>query len=501
MPTITLAELNGLAKEWMPEGNRVVMVSAPKKAGVTVPTDAELQAAIKAGIGESVTAYTEKAVATALLAREPKPGTVARTNVRSDVGVVEWELSNGAKVIMKPTTFKEDEVVFRAFSPGGTSLVPDADVVWAESTATLIGNSGLGQFNRIELRKMLTDKIAVVGPYIDDLSEGISGSASAKDLETLFQLIYMTFAEPRADADFFDIMKTQSKAMLSNMRAQPTFAFQEAIGKALTQDHPRARTPTPEMMDTLDINKSMAFYKDRFADASDFTFVFVGRLDPATVRPLVEKYLASLPSTGRKETWKDHNVVTPANVVTARVEKGLEPQGHTRIVFSGPFTYNQEQRIAIRSVERILETRLREILREELGGTYSVTVSANYDKFPKPDYSLAIDFGSNPDRTEELIKRVFAEIENFLKTGPTDKQVADAKEAFIRDYENNMTNNGYLLTQISTKYEYGEVDELPVLFDLATWYRKLSPQSVQAAARQYINTKRYVLVSLYPEKR
>jgi len=501
MPTITLAEINGLAKEWMPEGNRVVLVSGPKKAGVTMPDEAQLAAAIKAASDKPLTAYTETATASALITKEPAPGKITKANIRADVGIVEWELSNGARVIMRPTTFKEDEVVMKAFSPGGTSLAADADIVWAEATATLVGNSGLGAFNRMDLRKMLNDKIAAVSPYIDDLDEGVNGSASAKDIETLFQLIYLTFTEPRADTDLFNVMKSQTKEMLVNMRAQPMFAFQEAIGKALTQDHPRQRTPTPEMLDTMDLTKSLSFYKDRFSDASDFTFVFVGRLDPQTMRPLVEKYLASLPSTGRKETWKDHNIVAPDKVVTEKVEKGLEPQGHTRIVFTGPFVYTQENRIVIRTVASILETRLREILREELGGTYSVSVVADYDKYPKQDYTLSIDFGSSPDRTDELVKRVFAEIDAFAKSGPTDKQLADAKEAFVRDHENNMTNNGYLLSQIATKYEYGEADEMPILLDLASWYRKVSAASVQTAARQYLNTKRYVLVSLYPEKR
>jgi zinc protease len=501
MPTITLAEINGLAKEWMPEGNRVVLVSGPKKAGVTMPDEKQLAAAIASASSQPLTAYTETATAKALLSKEPVPGRIAKADRRDDVGIIEYELSNGVKVILKPTSFKEDEVVVRAFSPGGTSLVPDGDVVWAESTATLIGNSGLGAFNRTDLRKMLNEKIAGVSPYIDDLDEGISGSASAKDIETLFQLIYMTFVEPRADPDLFNIMKTQTKAMLGNMKAQPMFAFQEALGKALTQDHPRQRTPTVEMLDTMDLDKSFAFYKDRFGDASDFTFVFVGTLDPKTVMPLIEKYLASLPSKGRKETWKDNHITTPTDVVKVRVEKGLEPQGHTRIVFTGPFVYNQEQRILIRTVASILETRLREILREELGGTYSVSVPANYDKYPRPEYSLAIDFGSNPDRTDELVKRVFTEIDAFLKSGPTEKQLTDAKEAFIREHETNLTNNGYLLAQISTKYEYGEQDELPVLFNLAAQYRKLTTTSVQAAARQYLDTRRYVLVSLYPEKR
>ena len=191
------------------------------------------------------------------------------------------------------------------------------------------------------------------------------------------------------------------------------------------------------------------------------------------IKPLVEKYLASLPSTGRKETWKDHNVVPPPTVVERRVEKGLEPQSHTRIVFTGPFAYNQEQRIAIRAVASVLETRLREILREELGGTYSVSVSGGLRQGTRrQDYSLSIDFGSSPDRTDELVKRVFAEIDAFKTAGPTDKQVADAKEGFIRDHETNITSNDYLLSQIATKYEHGEADEVGVLFDLPAWYQQ-----------------------------
>ena len=177
----------------------------------------------------------------------------------------------------------------------------------------------------------------------------------------MFQLIYMTFTAPRADQDVFDVMKSQTKMMLGNMRSQPDFVFQEALTEALTQNHPRERTPSPEMLDQMDLAKSMAFYKDRFADASDFTFVFVGSVDPAALRPLVERYLASLPALRRKETWKDHNVRPPSTVVERRVEKGLEPKSHSRVVFTGPFPYNQEQRIVIRAVASILQTRLREV--------------------------------------------------------------------------------------------------------------------------------------------
>ncbi len=501
MPGITLAEMNGLAKEWMPEGNRVVLVSAPQKPGVTVPDEAKLAAAIKAAASAPLTPYADTTTSAPFFSATLRPGTVVRTSIRADAGIVEWELSNGVKVVIKPTTFKDDEVVFRAFSPGGMSLVADADLIWAEPAVTLVSQSGLGAFGRVELRKMLTDKIAGVSPYIGDLDEGVAGSASVKDIETMFQMIYMTFVEPRADPDVFNLVQSQTKMLLGNIRSQPMFAFQEAITDALSQGNPRERTPTPEMLDRMDLNKAFAFYKDRFADASDFTFVFVGTLDPVTFRPLVEKYLASLPSTGRKETWKDHNIVPPATVVERRVDKGLEPQGHARIIFTGPFAYSQEQRIAIRAVASILETRLRETLREELGGTYSVSVSAGYNKFPREDYALTVDFGSNPDRTEELVKRVFAEVEAFKASGPTDKQVADAIEGFVRDYETSITSNNYLLAQIAQKYENGEANEVHVLFDLPAWYRKLTAPALQAAARQYLNTNRYVKVTLFPEKR
>jgi zinc protease len=501
MPTITLGEVNGLAKEWMPEGNRVVLVNAPQKPTVKVPDEAALMAAIKAATTKTLTPYADAVSAKPFFSATPRTGTIAKTTVRADVGITEWVLSNGVKVVIKPTTFKEDEVVFQAFSPGGTSLAADDELIWAEPAATLIGESGVGEFNRTELRKMLTDKIAGVSPYIGDLDEGLNGTASVKDLETMFQLIYLRFTAPRADTDLFTLMKTQARLAVSSMRAQPMGAFQEAITEAMTQNHPRARTPTPEMIDRMDLDRSMAFYKDRFADAGDFTFVFVGTIDPARLKPLVEKYLASLPTTGRKETWKDRNVQPPSSIVERRVEKGLEPQSHTRITFTGPIAYNQQERIAIRAVAAVLQTRLREVLREELGGTYSVAAQASYEKYPKPEYSFAVDFGSSPARTEELVKRVFAEIEAFKASGPTAQQLADAKEAFIRDHETNIKDNDYLLSQISTKYEYGEEGEIGVLFDLASWYQKLTVSAVQDAAKRYLNTGRYVKVSLFPEKK
>jgi zinc protease len=498
LPEITLDEINRLAKEWVPDGNRVVLVSAPRKPALTVPDGTRLAAVIAGVAGSKLEPYVDAAAARALLEPIPEPGKITGTATRDAIGITEWELSNGVTVVLKPTTFKEDEVIFRAFSPGGTSLVSDAEFVPALTASQVIAGGGLGSFNSIELQKVLAGKVASARAFIGELEEGLSGSASRKDLETMFQLIHLSFTQPRADQTFFGVMTEQMKAFLANQTASPEFAFSEAQSAALSQNHPRARPMTVETVGQMSLDRSFAFYKDRFADASDFTFVFVGSFDLDAMRPLVERYLASLPSLRRKETWKDVGMHPPKGIVEKRVEKGIEPKSQTGIVFTGPFEYDQTQRVAINALALVLQTRLREALREELGGTYSVGVNAGYSKIPRREYSLSIGFGSAPDRTESLIKRVFEEIAALKADGPSETQVNDARETFLREFETNLKQNRYLLTQIYLKYQYGEAPE--TLLGVPEYYRKLTRQAIQEAARAYL-TDNYVKVSLFPEKK
>jgi zinc protease len=498
VPEITLAEVNALAKQWVPDKNRVVMVNAPDKPGLTIPDETKLAAVITSAARKDLTAYVDTVGTQPLLDSAPPRGDIAKATTKDAFGITEWELTNGVKVVLKPTTFKEDEVLFQAFSPGGTSLASDADFVPAETAAQVIANGGLGKFSAIELRKMLTGKVASVRPFIGELEEGLRGSASKKDLETMFQLIYLSFTQPRADSSIFNVMTSTTKSQLANQKATPEFAFAETLNSVLSQDHPRARLMTPETVDQMNLDKSFAFYKDRFSDASDFTFVFVGSFDVDAIKPLVTEYLASLPATHRKESWKDVGIKKPTGVIEKRVDKGLEPKSRAEIVFSGPFAYNQDQRVAIRAMAQVLEIRLRESLREDLGGTYSVSASAGYSKIPREDYSVTISFGCSPDRTDELVKGVFKEIEQLKTDGPSDKQVADVKETFLRDQETNMKQNGYLLAQIAARYQLGE--DLTSLFNMSEYYNKITPAMVRDAARQYLNTNNFVKVTLFPEK-
>jgi zinc protease len=499
LPGIAVAEVNKLAREWFPDRNRVVIVSAPQKTGLVIPEEAKLAAVIKAATTKELKPFSDTVGTAALLESTPAAGSIMRTTTREAIGITEWELSNGVKVVLKPTTIRADEILFRATSPGGTSLASDKDYIPASTATQVITAGGVGKFTAIDLQKLMSGKVAAATPFIGELEEGLSGGSARKDLETMFQLIYLRFTQPRADRDAFSVQASQMKTILANQTVVPEFAFYETLMTTRFQNHLRRRVPTPATIDEWNLDKSLAFYQDRFADASDFTFLFVGSFDLATMKPLVERYLATLPSIHRKEMWKDVGVKSPANVIEKKVEKGIEPKSQVAIVFSGPFDYDAPHRAAIRAMAEIMETRLLETIREELGGTYSINAGYDYQKLPKPEYSITIQFGCAPDRTEALIKRVFEEIEKLKSSGPTEKQLKDEKEALRRDFETSTTQNAFVLNQLTVSYQYGE--DPAEMWNIPESYKKLDAAAIQQAAKTYLNTKSFVEVTLFPEKK
>jgi zinc protease len=497
LPEITLEEVNKLAKEWFSGGNRLVVVNAPEKSGLVIPDETKLAVVIKAVAAKDLKPYVDTLGNAALLESIPAPGTIAKTTAKEAAGITEWELSNGVKVVLKPTTFRADEILLRATSPGGTSLASDKDYIPASTATQVIAAGGVGKFNAIDLRKYLTGKVASASPFISELEEGLNGSSSRKDLETMFQLIYLRFMQPRADATAFTVQATQSKTMLANQTSAPEFAFFQMLNNTRYQNHLRRRLQTSADVDEWNLDKSLAFYKDRFADASDFTFFFVGSFDLETIKPLVERYLGALPSIHRKETWKDVGARTARGVVEKKIEKGVEPKSMAAIVFNGPFEFDQSHRVSLRAMSEILQTRLLEVIREELGGTYSITAGFSYQKFPKQEYSITVQFGSAPQRTDDLIKRVFEEIEKLKANGPTEKQISDEKEALLREFETNSKVNGYLVNQISLRYQYGE--DPAGIWKIPEYYQKLDAAMIQQAAKTYLDTNNFVKVTLFPE--
>jgi zinc protease len=497
LPEISLAEVNALARSWISESSRVIAVSAPERAGLALPTPAALAAVIATASKATLSSYVDRVNAQPLLAQLPTPGTVVRASSREAIGVTEWQLSNGLRVILKPTTFKEDEILFRAISPGGTSLASDQDRVPAETAEQVVAGGGLGPFSSLDLNKVLAGASTGVRANIDEAEEGLRGGAARKDVEKMFQLIYLTFTAPRADAAQFEALKARLRPMLANQQARPETAFRHAIVSALTQDHPRARPLTAASVDQMDLDRSMAFYKSRFADASDFTFVFVGSFDVPSMKPLVERYLASLPSIGRVEAAVDRGVHPPPGVVERQVVKGLDPRSEVAIVFSGPFQNDQMHRLLLKTMSQMLAGNLHRALREDLGGTYGVTVEPQFSKHPTSKYQISIGFSCDPARVLDLTAAAWKTIEDFSRQGPSSDQLAGARSSLDRDLETGFQENADLLNEMMTKVEYGE--DVAEVFNLRPFYDQLTTVALRDAAREYLSARRYVQVTLRPE--
>ncbi len=497
VPGIQLQEVNRLAKEWIVDTNRVILVSAPEKEGVEVPSDEDLLAVFSAVGAAEITAYEDAVADVPLVARLPQPAEITFEEEIEELGVWHWELANGVRVLLKRTDFKDDEIVFRALSPGGTSLAADEDYIAAATGTSVVTQSGIGEFSLVDLRKVLAGKAVRVSPFIASTGEGMSGSASPADVETMFQLIYLYFTAPRRDEDAYLSFKSRMNAFLANRSADPNTAFRDTITVTLTQHHFRTRPPSQELYEEMDLDKSLAFYRDRFADASDFTFVFVGTFDPDSLRALIQTYLGGLPSTGREETWRDEGIMPPTGVIEKTVYRGIEPKSRTQIVFTGPFEWTRENRYAIRSLASALRIRLREVLREDMGGTYGVGVSGVGIRDPRQEYTFRISFGTAPERLEELTGAVFQQIDSIKTFGPTQEDIDKVKEIQRRERETNLRENGYWLSQLVSYDRYGL--DLRGILTYGELVDGLTAEMVQEAAQRYVRTDNYVQVSLYPE--
>jgi hypothetical protein len=310
-------------------------------------------------------AHADTTSSAPLLDRRPAPGRIVSTRAIPEIGVTEWRLSNGVRVVMKPTDFRRDEIILAGRSPGGTSLVPDARLRDAQAAAAAVSVGGIGRLSVIDLQRRLAGKAASVGTSVDDREETVSGYASPRDAETMFQLVYLYFTQPRRDSAAWQAYLQRGRTLLRDRGASPEGAYGDSLTAILTQHHPRARHFTAATFDSLSLDRALALYRERFADAGDFTFYLVGAFDPDSVRPLVEEYLGGLPSSGRKETFRDVGVRAPGGVVRAEVRRGVEPKSRTALVFSGPVQFDRRTVSVLRTLGDVLEIRLRERLREQ----------------------------------------------------------------------------------------------------------------------------------------
>ena len=496
LPTITAAEVDAVAEDLIAVENRVVLVSAPESG--PVPTEAELRAILGGVADADLEPYEDAVVEGPLVATPPAPGTVTGASTDADLGTTTWTLSNGATVVLKPTDFKADEVLLAATSPGGTSLLSDAELPVAGGAAGYVSQSGVGAFDEVALGKKLAGQIVSLRPTIAGRAEGFQGSAAPADLETLFQLAHLYVTAPRKDAEAFEASLNQTRTFLSSQVNAPRVAFGDTLSQTLVSYHPRSRTLTEYLasLEAADLDRAFAFYQDRFADVSDFTFVLVGAFEPEAVRPLVETYLASLPGAGRVEAPRDIEMAPPEGVVRKTVRAGVEPQAQVALVFHGEIDAgDNEDRVLFSAMADVLSKMLREELREDRGGVYGVGVRPNVDR-DEDRYQLRVTFGADPERVEELVEAVFAEVA-ALKAGEAEARHLEAyQEQQRRARETNLQENRYWLSVLTSAAQYGEdPDDALDQPDIAA---RLTMDDVRDMAVDKLDEGRYVRVVLLP---
>jgi zinc protease len=495
---ITLAEVNAMAAKFVSDQNRVVILEAPDKDKDKLPNEKTLLSWIGEG-GKNVQAYVDNTVDKPLLENIAAPGKVTAVQSDSSIYTTTFTLSNGVKVVLKPTEFKNDQILINGYHFGGTSLASDDDFTSAELAGGVIGSSGLGGFTQVQLDKKLSGKNVNVTPYISDVAEGISASSTPKDFETAMQLIYLYFTQPRKDADIWQANISQTKSLLANRSLDPGSVFQDTVGATLSNHNFRNMITSTERLNTASLDKAYSFYKDRFADASGFVFTIVGNFKVETMKPYLEIYLGSLPSTKHGETYKNLNIHAPEGQITKTVNKGIGDKSTVELVFSGNYDYNEANNLQVDALEEILQIKLTERLREQESGAYAPGVRASYKKIPSGRYSFTISFGCAPANVEKLISAAQEEIDKIKQNGalPVDIEKFVAQEARSTQVQlkENIFWAGYLGASLQN-------DENPdVILNHVSSLSAITVQSTKDAANKYLSGSNLIKFVLLPEKK
>lgn len=498
LPTITPADAETAAARLLAVANRVVIATSPSKAGSVPITQAAMRAAVEAGSSGIVEPYHDTTITRHLIGTEPTPGTVTARREIPAIGVTVLTLSNGVNVWLKPTDFKNDQVVFTAYARGGTSLAAPEDYMNAALATSLVAMSGVGGFTPIDLGKLLAGRIAGASAYIDDYTEGISGSATPKDLRTALQLAYLTFTAPNVDPRGFDLLKQRLAASLANREQNPAAVFGDRVRSVNTLDHYSTRPLTSDDLSRLDPARMLAYYRARFANAADFTFFFAGAFTIDDITPLLTTYLGSLPSGGvASAAWRNMHVTFPATPVRETVRKGREPRSQTVVTFFSDTGLEELAVHRLNAAVDVLQNRLREVLREQLGGTYSVAAGYS-DTSPQPGYGTTmIQFGSAPDRAQGLTDAVMREVERLRREGPTAADIDAVKQAEKQSLQIALRQNGYWVNSLQALHVLGR-DPLGITQRLAR-VDALTVENVHDAFRRYVSADRYTILTLMPE--
>lgn len=496
LPQITLDEVNNLAAGALREDNRVITVSVVENQENEIPREQEIRAILRNVRSTEVRPYEDRVVNRPLLAEAPEAGTVTEETFHEEVETTELRLSNGARVLIKQTDFKEDEIILRAWSPGGTSLLPD-QVARAASHATEVASqSGVGAFDRSELERLLAGTQVSLSPYIGGNSEGFSGSSSREDFETLLQLLYLSFTAPRLDESAYETYMRRLRQEVSTRANDPRGKFQLTLQELYAQGDPRQAPLTPDNVDEITLERIRAAYSDRFRGAGDFTFTLVGSISAEEARPLLERYIASIASGPVGEEPRDRGFRPPRERIEETVRAGSEPVSQVAILYSGDYDWSREENYRFSSMIDAVRMLLRQDIREEAGGTYGVGIGGFRQLEPYEVYLIQIGFGTDPDRARELTERLYESLDS-AKEGALNESFVERVTATQREeYQQNLKENGYWASALESAVEYDR--ELASILDYPELIDSLDAAHLQEAAARYLDRSRSLELTLLP---
>lgn len=497
IPTITVAEVSAKAREWNTPKNRVMIISGPSE-DATHLTQEEAVAILEKVEKADLKAY-EDHVRDASLISEDLPGSkIVKTKKLPQFDAEEWTLANGAKVVFRKADFDKDDVTLTSYSKGGTSLY-DIDLLpSASNVGSLVGAYGLGDFDAVTLRKMLTGKMASVSVSVGSLSESVGGKSTPKDFETMLQLLYLRFEKPRFDAEAHEAIMNRNRAAIANQQKNPQKIMQDSLSLIMSDYNPRTLLFNEEYLNKISLEKIERVYRDRIKDASDFTFFIVGNISADTVKPLIEKYIGSLTSVNRKENWRDNRVRGPKGRTEKVIEIPLEtPKATVVTKFSKDMKYNVYHNLCNNILEGVLKLRYTENIREKEGGTYGVSVNAGAVREPYQNYSMTMVFDCDPDRATQLKSLVYEETEKMMQEGPTAEELHKVISNIKKNREQSKQHNRYWLNNIYSEYVTG------IKFDPEGYEKmldKISPKDIQKFAQSLFKGADVVDVVFQPKK-
>jgi zinc protease len=495
--SISLDNINNLAKELITGKNRVIIVDAPDKEGIEVPSENKVLDIAKSIDTIHVLPYEDKLTTGELMNSLPEPGKIVSEQKLADIDAIDLKLSNGSRVILKPTKFKNDEILLSAFSKGGHSVYPESDHFTAINADGIVQESGVADFSPSDLRKLLAGKSIYVAPVINYETEAMNAQTKISDVVSMFQLMYLYFTNPRVDEGAFNSYIAKNKDLYENLAKDPQYYFSDQYRRIKAQNHPRGYyLPMPEDWDKINFQRAIEIYKDRFADAGNYTFIIVGAFTVDSIKPLIEQYIGGLPALKREENFVDLGIRPPKGKQVHYVFKGSDPKSLAIVYFEKEKPWNERDAFMTGVLGDILEMKYIDKLREEMSGVYTVRAKASFQKIPYSFASLQLRIPCSPDNVDSLVNAAIAVIRKIQTNGVDEKDIIKVKETRRRELETAMQTNNYWITAVQdailnetsfatvTKEEY--IDQITV-------------EEIQRITKEYFDAGEYLEVVLYPE--